>query len=75
MYFYFKRAKEQGAVFVRDIWEENDEFGSVRFATVKTVSYFTNHDLAGGMNFCVYFFHFFVLTITHQVRRYDPHIC
>lgn len=31
-----KRAKEQGAVFVRDIWSETDEFGTVRFATVKT---------------------------------------
>jgi len=31
-----KRAKEQGAVFVRDIWEESDNFGTVKFATVKT---------------------------------------
>jgi len=31
-----KKAKEQGAVFVKDAWEESDEFGSVRFATVKT---------------------------------------
>lgn len=30
-------AKEHGAVFVRDIWEESDEHGTVRFATVKTV--------------------------------------
>lgn len=34
----FQKAKEQGAVFVRDIWSESDEFGTVRFATVKTVS-------------------------------------
>jgi len=31
-----QRAKEQGAVFVKDIWSESDEFGTVRFATVKT---------------------------------------
>lgn len=33
-----KRAKDQGAVVVKDIWEEADEFGKVRFATVRTVS-------------------------------------
>lgn len=32
-----QRAKDQGAVFVRDIWSETDDFGTVRFATVKTV--------------------------------------
>lgn len=31
-----KRAKEQGAVFVKDISSETDEFGTVRSATVKT---------------------------------------
>lgn len=31
-----KRAKERGASVVRDIWEERDEFGTVRMATVKT---------------------------------------
>lgn len=30
-------AKERGVSVVRDIWEENDEFGVVRFATVQTV--------------------------------------
>ncbi|CAF0885961.1 unnamed protein product [Brachionus calyciflorus] len=30
------KAKENGAVVVRDIWEEKDENGSVRMATVKT---------------------------------------
>lgn len=29
-------AKERGVSVVRDIWEENDEFGVVRFATVQT---------------------------------------
>lgn len=33
-----KRAKERGAEVIRDTWEESDEFGTVRFATVKTVS-------------------------------------
>jgi 4-hydroxyphenylpyruvate dioxygenase len=32
-----KRARERGAEILRDIWEENDEFGTVRFATIKTV--------------------------------------
>lgn len=31
-----KRAKERGASVVRDVWEESDEFGTVRMATVKT---------------------------------------
>ncbi|XP_014240583.1 4-hydroxyphenylpyruvate dioxygenase [Cimex lectularius] len=31
-----KKAKERGATVVKDIWEEKDEFGSVKFATVKT---------------------------------------
>ena len=30
-------AKDRGVSVVRDIWEENDEFGVVRFATVQTV--------------------------------------
>lgn len=30
------RARERGAKIVRDIWEESDEFGSVRFATLQT---------------------------------------
>jgi len=32
----FKVAKERGAEIVRDIWEENDQHGTVRFATIKT---------------------------------------
>lgn len=35
---YLQIAKERGAKIVRDVWEERDEFGTVRFATVKTVS-------------------------------------
>ncbi|XP_055693461.1 4-hydroxyphenylpyruvate dioxygenase [Lutzomyia longipalpis] len=31
-----KRAKQRGAKLVRDIWEEEDEFGKVRFAVVQT---------------------------------------
>ncbi|XP_064478423.1 4-hydroxyphenylpyruvate dioxygenase-like [Ornithodoros turicata] len=31
-----KRAKERGATIVRDIWEETDACGTVRFATVQT---------------------------------------
>ena len=33
-----QRAKERGAKVVKDIWEESDEFGTVRFAMVQTVS-------------------------------------
>ncbi|XP_049856655.1 4-hydroxyphenylpyruvate dioxygenase isoform X2 [Schistocerca gregaria] len=32
----FQRAKERGAVIVKDIWEESDDDGIVRFATVQT---------------------------------------
>ena len=32
------RAREQGATILKDIWEESDEFGTVRFATIQTVS-------------------------------------
>jgi 4-hydroxyphenylpyruvate dioxygenase len=35
--FIVSRAKERGAKIVKDIWEESDEFGSVRFATIQTV--------------------------------------
>lgn len=31
-------AKQNGAKVIKDIWEEKDEFGVVRFATVQTVS-------------------------------------
>uniref|UniRef100_A0A182NNG3 4-hydroxyphenylpyruvate dioxygenase n=1 Tax=Anopheles dirus TaxID=7168 RepID=A0A182NNG3_9DIPT len=31
-----RRAKERGAKVVRDVWEESDENGTVRFATVQT---------------------------------------
>jgi len=31
-------AKQKGAKVIKDIWEEKDEFGVVRFATVQTVS-------------------------------------
>lgn len=31
-----KRAKEGGAKVLRDIWEESDDYGTVRFATVQT---------------------------------------
>lgn len=30
-------AKERGVQVVRDIWQEEDKFGVVRFATVQTV--------------------------------------
>lgn len=32
-------AKDRGAKIVRDIWQEEDEFGVVRFATVQTVNF------------------------------------
>ena len=33
------RAREQGATILKDIWEESDEFGTARFATIQTVSF------------------------------------
>ena len=32
-----KKSKEKGAVVIKDIWEESDEYGKVRMATIKTV--------------------------------------
>jgi 4-hydroxyphenylpyruvate dioxygenase len=32
------RARARGAKIVRDIWEESDDDGKVRFATLQTVS-------------------------------------
>lgn len=34
----FKLAKERGAEVVKELWEETDEYGTVKFATIKTVS-------------------------------------
>ncbi|XP_050350993.1 4-hydroxyphenylpyruvate dioxygenase-like [Nymphalis io] len=34
--YILEYAKKQGAVVVRDLWEEKDEFGVVRMATLKT---------------------------------------
>ncbi|XP_026327167.1 4-hydroxyphenylpyruvate dioxygenase-like [Hyposmocoma kahamanoa] len=34
--YIFNYAKKQGAVVVKDLWEEKDEFGVVRMATIKT---------------------------------------
>lgn len=33
-----KVAKKKGAEVVRDIWEETDEYGTVKMSTVKIVS-------------------------------------
>lgn len=38
IYIYIQVAKQKGAKVVRDIWEESDEYGTVRMATVRTVS-------------------------------------
>lgn len=36
--FSLQRAKERGAKVVKDVWEESDDSGTVRFAMVQTVS-------------------------------------
>lgn len=38
--FIVKTARERGAKIVKDIYEESDEFGTVRFATIQTVEEF-----------------------------------
>ena len=35
-----QHAKDKGAVVVKDIWEESDENGTVRMATLQTVCVF-----------------------------------
>lgn len=42
--FIVKRARERGAKIVRDIWEESDANGTVRFATLQTVIFFVGLD-------------------------------
>lgn len=34
----FNLAKQRGAEVVKELWEESDEYGTVKFATIKTVS-------------------------------------
>lgn len=36
--FIYRSAKDRGATVIRSLWEENDEYGTVRFATIKTVN-------------------------------------
>lgn len=38
LFSVLQTAKEQGAKIVRDVYEESDDFGTVRLATVQTVS-------------------------------------
>ncbi|CAL1541543.1 unnamed protein product [Lymnaea stagnalis] len=45
-----KKAKSRGAVVVKDIWEESDEHGSVRMATVQTYGD-TTHTLIDRSNY------------------------
>lgn len=45
-----KKAKEKGAIIVKDVWEENDDGGKVRYATVKTFGD-TTHTLIEKNNF------------------------
>ena len=44
------KAKEHGAKIVRDIWEEKDENGAVRMATVKTVSIYCSVNIYNKTN-------------------------
>lgn len=60
----FKLAKERGAEVVKELWEESDEFGTVKFATIKTVSCLTIKMFASV--------HYFLLLL---VRRYYSYIC
>lgn len=43
-------AQSRGAIVVRDIWEESDEFGTVRFATVQTFGH-TTHTFVERANY------------------------
>lgn len=49
-----KLARERGATIVRDIWEEEDEFGSVRFAMVQTYGD-TTHTFVDRSNYKGFF--------------------
>ncbi|XP_059163200.1 4-hydroxyphenylpyruvate dioxygenase-like [Physella acuta] len=45
-----KKAKSRGAVVVRDVWEESDQYGKVRMATVQTYGD-TTHTLIDRSNY------------------------
>jgi 4-hydroxyphenylpyruvate dioxygenase len=47
-------AKERGATIVREIWEEKDDFGTVRFATVQTYGD-TTHTFVDRSNYHGFF--------------------
>lgn len=47
--YLVKKARECGAKVVKDIWEESDEHGTVRMATLQTVSF--SFDLIFYFNF------------------------
>ncbi|XP_076228183.1 4-hydroxyphenylpyruvate dioxygenase [Nomia melanderi] len=49
-----KVAKEKGAKIIKDIWEETDEYGTVKFATIKTYGD-THHTLVDRSKYKGYF--------------------
>lgn len=53
--YIVKYAKQQGAVVVKDIWEESDDNGVVRIAVLKTVSILTGYILKKRQQFIKFF--------------------
>ncbi|CAA9999899.1 unnamed protein product [Nesidiocoris tenuis] len=68
-----KKAHERGAKIVRDIWEEKDEFGSVRMAIVQTFGD-TTHTFVDRSNYTGVFLPGFRRTPTKDVllRKLPP---
>lgn len=63
-----KRARERGATVLKDIWEETDEFGTTRFAMLKTVKLLPEKKI----------FHFKLINFSinsYVVRRYNAYSC
>uniref|UniRef100_A0A1I8MWB3 4-hydroxyphenylpyruvate dioxygenase n=1 Tax=Musca domestica TaxID=7370 RepID=A0A1I8MWB3_MUSDO len=67
----FNLAKERGAEVVREIWEESDEFGTVKFATIKTYGD-TTHTFVDRRNYRGVFLPGFKATVEDPLLKLLP---
>uniref|UniRef100_T1PFE8 4-hydroxyphenylpyruvate dioxygenase n=1 Tax=Musca domestica TaxID=7370 RepID=T1PFE8_MUSDO len=67
----FNLAKERGAEVVRELWEESDEFGTVKFATIKTYGD-TTHTFVDRRNYRGVFLPGFKATVEDPLLKLLP---
>ncbi|XP_058980050.1 4-hydroxyphenylpyruvate dioxygenase isoform X2 [Musca domestica] len=67
----FNLAKERGAEVVRELWEESDEFGTVKFATIKTYGD-TTHTFVDRRNYRGVFLPGFKATMEDPLLKLLP---